>query len=127
LPDVRCAAATVHHTHPRAAAAWSLAARAQQGARRIRPPNRSNADRFNDYAINALEFGADPTGSADSTAAIQAAIDYAFAHFFRTVFLPAGQYKTSASLYLDPPNNLRVNFANPPRANFSMTRRRGPR
>src|SRR5262249_25467801 len=53
--------------------------------------------------------------------AIQAAIDYAFAHFFRTVFLPAGTYKTTASLYLDPPDNLRVNFSNPPRANFSMS------
>ena len=62
--------------------------------------------RANDQGINILEFGADPTGVSDSTAAIQAAIDYAFTHNnagatvtagqgVNNVFCPAGIYKTS--------------------------------
>lgn len=45
--------------------------------------------------ISVLDFGADPTGVADSTAAIQAAIDAANGG---TVYVPAGTYKTSATL-----------------------------
>lgn len=65
--------------------------------------------------VNILDYGADPTGSADSTAAIQAALDYAGslsipdtiyspveANYVlkggTTVFMPAGKYKTSATL-----------------------------
>lgn len=46
--------------------------------------------------INVLDYGADPTGVADSTAAIQAALDFApVANSGRIVFLPAGTYKFS--------------------------------
>lgn len=46
--------------------------------------------------INVLDYGADPTGVADSTAAIQAALDVApVANSGRIVFLPAGTYKFS--------------------------------
>lgn len=65
--------------------------------------------------VNILDYGADPTGVADSTAAIQAAFDYAGSLSISdtiyspvdanyvlkggtTVFMPAGKYKTSASL-----------------------------
>ena len=47
--------------------------------------------------INVLDFGADPTGVADSTTAIQAAIDSVTRG---TVFFPAGVYKTSANVNL---------------------------
>jgi len=40
--------------------------------------------------VNVLDFGADPSGSADSTAAIQAAIDSITTGI---VYLPAGSYK----------------------------------
>jgi len=39
---------------------------------------RSDADRWNDHGNNILEFGADPNGVNDSSAAIQAAIDAGF-------------------------------------------------
>jgi len=45
--------------------------------------------------INVLDYGADPTGVADSTSAIQAAIDAA-----STVYIPAGTYIISSSLTL---------------------------
>jgi hypothetical protein len=42
---------------------------------------------------NVLDYGADPTGVADSTVAIQAAITTG-----NSVFIPAGSYKTTAAL-----------------------------
>lgn len=53
--------------------------------------------------ISVLDFGADPTGATDSTAAIQAAIDYASsaaAAYVGTpsVLFPAGVYKTASGL-----------------------------
>lgn len=71
--------------------------------------------------VNAIDFGADPTGVADSTVAIQAAIDFAVTNQFKEVYLPSGIYKTSGSLYLDPPGNLRANLANPTMFSFSLT------
>jgi hypothetical protein len=71
--------------------------------------------------INVLDYGADPTGVADSTAAIQAALTYAgsivipdtpFAGYGyevkggATVYLPAGNYKTTTSLII--PRNVSV-------------------
>lgn len=64
--------------------------------------------------FNALDYGADPTGVADSTAAIQAAINAAYALSLgnitvpydvirkggSTVYLPAGAYKTTATVEL---------------------------
>ncbi len=45
---------------------------------------------------NVVSFGADPTGNADSTAAIQAAIDSGK----RTVYLPRGGYKISSTIFI---------------------------
>jgi hypothetical protein len=66
------------------------------------------AARAIDQGVNVLEFGADPTGSADSTAAIQAAIDYTMTNKpRRAVVCPDGTYKVSAPIYLDPPGSMR--------------------
>jgi hypothetical protein len=70
--------------------------------------------------VNVWDFGADPTNTTDSTTAIQAAIDYAYANGVGTIYIPSGNYKVSDSLYLDPPGNLRSNFANPTIFNFSL-------
>lgn len=74
--------------------------------------------------VNALDFGADPTGVADSASAIQAALDYAgsltipdtpfsgYGYVVKggtTVFFPAGQYKTTATLTV--PQNVSVEGA----------------
>jgi hypothetical protein len=68
---------------------------------------RSDANRWNDQGVNILKFGADPTGVADSTSAIQAAIDSLNGTTSRVVFCPDGQYKTTQPIFLDPPGNLR--------------------
>ncbi len=47
-------------------------------------------------------YGADPTGVADSTTAIQAALNAAGSAGGGVVLLPPGTYKTSASLVLGP-------------------------
>jgi hypothetical protein len=70
--------------------------------------------------IRDPKFGAIGNGSHDDTAAIQAAIDYAFAHNRPAVYCPAGTYKTSSPIYLDPPGNLRTNPTNPPLFSFTM-------
>ena len=80
--------------------------------------NRRDYNRWNDQGINILEFGADPSGVADSTAAIQAAIDYAFTHNnagttvtagqgVNNVFCPSGIYKISYPIFFDPPGSMR--------------------
>jgi hypothetical protein len=55
--------------------------------------------------VNVLDKGADPTGAADSTAAIQAAIDEAAnrpsAGVSSTVHLPAGTYKITDTLIVN--------------------------
>jgi Pectate lyase superfamily protein len=71
--------------------------------------------------IKDPQFGAIGNGSHDDTAAIQAAIDYAFAHNRTAVYCPAGNYKTSSTIYLDPPGNLRANLSNPTNFAFSMS------
>lgn len=64
--------------------------------------------------VNVLDFGAVGDGAADDTAAIQAAIDYAYdqgigpSHTNQpVVYLPSGQYKVTDSLVLKDYANLR--------------------
>ncbi|KGC03165.1 pectate lyase superfamily protein [Burkholderia multivorans] len=57
---------------------------------------RSYASKFGDV-VSATDFGADPTGTVSSTAAIQAAINAVTAKG-GTVFLPIGTYKMTAPL-----------------------------
>lgn len=55
----------------------------------------------NGSKANILDFGADPTGVSDSTAAIQAALDAAY-----DVYFPAGNYKINGTLTIRPYSNL---------------------
>lgn len=48
-------------------------------------------------AFNVLDYGADPTGVADSAAAIQLALDEA-SPVYGTVYFPAGDYKVASTL-----------------------------
>lgn len=52
-------------------------------------------------SANVLDYGADPTGIADSTAAIQAAIDAA-----PYVYFPAGEYYVASSVNVRPNSTL---------------------
>ena len=54
--------------------------------------------------ISVLDFGADPTGVADSTAAIQAAITYAASLNGGVINLPAGTFKISSTLTIGNSN-----------------------
>ena len=49
-------------------------------------------------SVNVLQWGADPTGVADSTAAIQAAIDSLTADKNSVVRFPAGRYLISSTI-----------------------------
>ena len=76
----------------------------------------------NDWVnIKDPRFGATGNGSTDDTTAIQAAIDYAFANNLKAVYCPSGTYKTSSTIYLDPPGNLRANLSAPSNFAFSMS------
>lgn len=59
-------------------------------------------------SVSVLDFGADPLGVADSTAAIQAAINYATTRALvgGTVYLPPGSYKTSSTITTGGPGNV---------------------
>ncbi len=59
------------------------------------PPVDAPADLF-----SVLDFGADPTGAADSTAAIQTALDAAEANLGGVVLFPAGLYRCDGLLTL---------------------------
>ena len=48
--------------------------------------------------VNVLDYGADPTGLSDSTAAIQSALDYAAAQQGCVVFFPRGTYTCAGTL-----------------------------
>jgi len=51
-------------------------------------------------AVSPLHFGADPTGVADSTAAIKAAWDYCIANRIARLDIPSGLYKASSLIDL---------------------------
>lgn len=53
---------------------------------------------FNSGILNVIAYGADPTGVADSTSAINAAIAVANAGTGYTVYFPKGTYKITAAL-----------------------------
>ncbi len=68
---------------------------------------RTDPARWADQGCNVLELGADPTNSADSTAAFQSCFDNIYSTASRTVTCPAGTYKISLPLFMDAPGNLR--------------------
>ena len=55
--------------------------------------------------VDVTTMGADPTGSSDSTSAIQKAIDASLGHG-EEVFLPRGTYLVSGTLHLHPDSRL---------------------
>jgi len=63
--------------------------------------------------FNVADFGADPTGTADATIAIQNAIDNAQHKGGGTVWMPAGTYKVSNTLYLPAGVFLRGDWRDP--------------
>ena len=65
------------------------------------------------YTADAREFGADPTGKADSTAAIQAALEACDKESGGTVFLPAGRYRVSGTIRVSGGTTLRGEWAAP--------------
>ncbi|MGI6264210.1 MAG: glycosyl hydrolase family 28-related protein [Acutalibacteraceae bacterium] len=65
------------------------------------------------YLADATGFGADPTGAADSTNAIQTAINRVNDQQGGTVFLPAGRYKVLGTLDLPAGVTLRGEWINP--------------
>src|SRR5262245_52866225 len=109
-----------------AAATWPFAARAQQGVPNVKKGQVDKKATVSSIPpvvtslVNVKDFGAVGNGVADDTAAIQAAIDFAANNKRSTIYMPSGDYKITSSLYLDPPNNLRSNFSNPPIANFAL-------
>jgi Pectate lyase superfamily protein len=64
--------------------------------------------------VNVRDYGAIGDGVTDDRASIQAAIDYAIANDIAAVYIPAGNYKTTAPLYLDAPVNLRTSMTGAP-------------
>jgi pectate lyase-like protein len=71
--------------------------------------------------VNIRDFGAIGNGRTDDTAAIQAAIDYAYKNHLQGIFCPSGNYVASRTIYLDPPGNLRANLRSPPLFSFSLS------
>ncbi|MGI6264211.1 MAG: glycosyl hydrolase family 28-related protein [Acutalibacteraceae bacterium] len=65
------------------------------------------------YVADATEFGADKTGVADSTAAIQTALNRVGSQQGGTVFLPAGRYKVLGTLNIPGGVNLRGEWIHP--------------
>ncbi len=66
------------------------------------------------YSYHAVkDFGADPTGQTDATAAIQTAIDAAAADNGGIVYLPEGRYKVSGNLNIPGGVSLRGDWENP--------------
>lgn len=59
-------------------------------------------------------------GVANDGAAIQAAIDHGCNEGIGKIKLPPGDFRSTGPLYLDPPDNLRVDLDTPPRFNFSL-------
>ena len=53
---------------------------------------------INGAVVNVLDYGADPTGSSDSTSAIQSALTYAASQQGCIVFFPRGTYTCSGTL-----------------------------
>ncbi len=60
-------------------------------------------------SVTERRFGADPTGAADSTSAIQAAVDFAEAHGLN-VWVPAGTYTVTGHIIL---NHVTIRGAGP--------------
>ncbi len=63
--------------------------------------------------FDAADYGADPKGIADATAAIQNAVNACYASGGGTVWLPAGTYKITSTIYVKPFVSLRGDWRDP--------------
>ncbi len=63
---------------------------------------------------NVLDFGADPTNSVDSSAAIQAAVDAVMSAGGGTVYFPLGFYKLNSSITFNDDNDFGILFRGEP-------------
>ncbi len=79
---------------------------------RIAEPTLASEDKIVYTADAVADFGADKTGNADSTAAIQAAID-SVKGAGGVVFLPSGQYRVNGTLDVPSGVTLRGEWKNP--------------
>ena len=79
----------------------------------VEPSPGMASDDFIVCTHDATEFGADRTGSRDSTAAIQSAIDACHEAQGGTVFLPAGRYRVEGTLALADGVTLRGEWTRP--------------
>lgn len=61
-----------------------------------------------DIWISVVDFGADPTGNADSTTAIQTAMNLAKANGGGVVYFPPGTYKISVALSLESADGVSI-------------------
>lgn len=66
------------------------------------------------YLQNVIDYGADPTGSADSTSAIQAAVDWTSGANRGTIYFPLGTYKVTAPITFNYDGNLSIRFLGEP-------------
>ena len=66
-----------------------------------------------DIVATAAPYGADSSGEADSTAAIQQAIDDCAANGGGTVWLPEGRYRVTGSIYIRQFVTLRGEYSDP--------------
>ncbi len=66
-----------------------------------------------DYDVTNASFGADSTGTNDSTVAIQKALDNCYLQGGGTVWIPAGTYKVSNALYIPSGVFLRGDWRDP--------------
>jgi hypothetical protein len=73
------------------------------------PTPRTMPDRLAEIK-NVLDFGADPTGGADSTSAIQAAVNWTSGANRGTIYFPVGSYKISAPITYNYNGNLSIHF-----------------
>jgi hypothetical protein len=73
------------------------------------PTARTMPDRLAETK-NVLDYGADPTGSADSTSAIQAAVNWTSGANRGTIYFPLGAYKVTAPITFNYNGNLSICF-----------------
>jgi hypothetical protein len=94
---------------------------AAEQANRVRQ-TAAQAQQHTGAGTSIVSYGADPTGAADSTAAIQAAIDAAYnkGNGSATITCPDGNYKISYPIFLDAPGNLRSALNSKPWDNSSF-------
>jgi len=73
------------------------------------PTPRTMPDRLAEIK-NVVDFGADPLGGADSTSAIQAAVDWTDGADRGVIYFPLGAYKVSAPITFDYDGDLSICF-----------------